>query len=165
MKPFSDIIIFVDCEFSSLNPYIGEILSIGLVKPSGEELYLELEYDGEYSSWPKEHIVPTLNGPKVSRSEAQVLIKNFIGDNKPYMISYINSYDVIYFYKLFRESGQPCYWVPIDFASILFAAGRNPESLLELADELNIDRRGYIEHNALDDARLLRAVYMKYYLI
>ncbi len=45
MKSFSENIIFFDTEFSSLNPYEGEILSIGLVKPNGEELYLELEYD------------------------------------------------------------------------------------------------------------------------
>src|SRR4030066_1628453 len=46
MKPFSDNIVFLDTEFSSLDPYKGEILSIGLVKMNGDGLYLELEYTG-----------------------------------------------------------------------------------------------------------------------
>lgn len=67
MKPFSDNVIFVDTEFSSLNPYKGEVLSIGLVKINGEELYLELEYQGEVDDWPKQNILPTLKSPKVNR--------------------------------------------------------------------------------------------------
>lgn len=35
-------LIFFDSEFSSLNPYEGEILSIGMVKENGDEFYLEL---------------------------------------------------------------------------------------------------------------------------
>jgi hypothetical protein len=45
--PYTDNLIFYDSEFSSLDPYEGEILSIGMVKPNGQELYLELEYEGE----------------------------------------------------------------------------------------------------------------------
>ena len=49
MKSFSDNIIFLDAEFSTLDPYEGEILSIGLVKLNGDNLYLELEYNGPLS--------------------------------------------------------------------------------------------------------------------
>lgn len=38
-------LIFFDTEFTSLDPYKGEILSIGMVKENGEELYIELECD------------------------------------------------------------------------------------------------------------------------
>jgi hypothetical protein len=39
MQPFeAENILFIDTEFSDLDPYIGEILSIGMVKLSGEEL-------------------------------------------------------------------------------------------------------------------------------
>ena len=40
--PFSNNVIFYDAEFSNVDPYTGELLSIGMVKVSGEELYLEL---------------------------------------------------------------------------------------------------------------------------
>lgn len=63
-KPYSKNIIFLDTEFSSLDPYKGEILSIALVKLEGDELYLELKYKGPIDPWVKKHIIPTL---KVSK--------------------------------------------------------------------------------------------------
>ncbi|MBI2068749.1 MAG: 3'-5' exoribonuclease [Candidatus Yanofskybacteria bacterium] len=166
METFSDNIIFVDTEFSDLNPYKGEILSIGLVKLSGEELYLELEYGGEVSDWVKENITPTLTQPKVTREEAKKRIRDFVGGGKPYMVSYVNQYDTIYLYKLFAGEEHPFFWLPIDFASMLFAAGRDPESYSiedknNFFKEIGIDASKYHIHNALDDAKLLREVYLK----
>jgi len=163
MKSFSDNIIFVDTEFSTLDPYKGEILSIGLVKSSGEELYLELEYNGECSDWVKENILPTLNGPKISREEALAKIKKFVGDSKPFMVSFVNSFDVMYLYKLIKltKNQDPFFWIPIDFASIMFSQGLNPENYLDFASSLGIDVKEYKQHNALDDAKLLKEVYLK----
>lgn len=169
MKKISDNIIFFDTEFSSLNPYKGEILSIGLVKMNGEELYLELECDAEVDEWPKENILPTLTQPKVSREEALVRIKEFVGKEKPRLVAYINSFDMIYLFKLLglEESNDIFYWVPVDFASILFAKGIDPESLVDwknkkdFFDNLEIDLNKYRQHNALDDAKLLKEVYLK----
>lgn len=163
MKSFSDNIIFIDTEFSTLDPYQGEILSIGLVKVSGEELYLELEYDGPVSEWVKQNIIPTLTSQKVGREEAKKKIKKFVGDSKPYMVGYVNQYDTLYLYKLFGVESQPCYWLPIDFASILFSVGKNPDEILEFAEKLKIDTGKYKQHNALDDAKLLREVYLKFF--
>ncbi len=162
MKSFSDNVIFVDTEFSTLDPYKGEILSVGLVKMNGEELYLELEYDGPVSDWVRQNIMPTLTGEKVSREEAKRRIEEFIGGTKPYMVGYVNQYDTLYFYKLFGVENQPCNWLPIDFASILFSLGKNPDEILEFAEELKINTGKYKQHNALDDAKLLREVYVKY---
>ena len=148
MKPFSDNIIFIDTEFSTLDPYEGEILSIGLMKLDGQELYMELEYNGEVSEWVKNNIVPNLKEVKISRKEAVLKIKKFIGDTKPYMIGYVNQFDAIYWYKLFSPEDNPCYWIPIDFASMLFISGIDPEKI-SLED-------------ALDDAKLLREVYLKF---
>ena len=169
MRPFSENIIFLDTEFSSLNPYKGEILSIGLVKMNGEELYLELEHDGEVDEWPKENIVPMLVQPKISREDAVKKIQDFVGEEKPRVVGYVNNFDTIYLYKLFglEENNKTFYWVPVDFASILFAKGINPESLVdwknqkEFFDNLEIDISKYKQHNALDDAKLLREVYLK----
>lgn len=158
-NPFSDNIIFLDTEFSTLDPYKGEILSIGLVKLNGEELYLELDYDGETSNWVKENILPLLNNKKVNRDEAVRRIKDFVGNTKPYAISNVNQYDTIYLYKLLRlgNGGEnPFFWIPIDFASILFSMGLDPEN-----DDWKIDKTKYKEHHALDDAKCLREAYLK----
>lgn len=63
-KPFTDNVIFMDTEFSTNDPYEGEILSIALVKLDGEELYLELEFEGEANEWVKKHILPKLDQVK-----------------------------------------------------------------------------------------------------
>jgi DNA polymerase III epsilon subunit-like protein len=166
MKPYSDNIIFLDTEFTSLNPYKGEILSLGLVKLNGEELYLELECDAEVDEWPKKHVLPTLTAPKVSRVEAVKKIKEFIGNNKPYMIGFVYQFDSLYFYKLVGIENNPLHWLPIDFASILFSMGIDPEDYLQNKNDfykkIGIDITKYNQHNALDDAKQLREVYLKF---
>ena len=167
MKPFSKNIIFLDTEFSSLDPYKGEILSIGLVKLDGEELYIELEYNGKVDEWVEKNIIPSLKGPKMNRKEAVQKVKEFIDDTEPYMVGYVNQFDAIYWYKLFGIENNPCHWIPIDFASILFALGINPERYNwedkdNLYKEIGIDHSKYKKHHALDDAKLLREVYLKF---
>ncbi len=174
MKPYSDNIIFYDSEFTSLDPYKGEILSIGLIKMNGEELYLELEYDGEVSDFVKDNILPYLKGKKVSREEAREKIRKFIGGKESYLVAYVDSYDSIYWNKLFKikdstkNNQQPAFWMTIDFASMLFGLGINPESYNykdkdNFYKKIGVDASKYREHNALDDAKLLREVYLKFY--
>lgn len=167
IKPFSNNIIFLDTEFSSLDPYKGEILSVGLVKLNGEELYLELEYNGDVDDWARKNVLPSLKQPKISRGEAVKKIKKFIGSKKPFIISYINQYDAIYWYKLFGVDNNPCFWIPIDFASILFSLRVDPESYYygeknNFYKKIGIDSSKYREHHALDYARLLREVYLRF---
>jgi len=163
LRPFSDNVIFLDTEFSSLDPYTGEILSIGLVKPDGAELYLELEYDGEVSDWVRENVTPMLTAPKLSRAAACERIKAFVGGTKPFAISYVNQYDAVYLYKLFGVDGHPFHWQPIDIAAMLFGAGLDPGApgKAEFARGLGIDPSQFKEHHALDDARLLREIYLR----
>ena len=174
MKPFSDNLIFFDTEFSSLDPYEGEILSIGMVKGSGQELYLELEHEGGVSDWVKEHLIPMFREKKVTRAEAVKKIREFAGTDYPYLISYVNMFDASYLYKLLginnqdRNKGLPYHWIILDFASVLFALGRDPESFQtghphSLAKELGIDAGQYRPHHALDDAKYLREVYLKFF--
>lgn len=166
MRPFSSNIVFVDTEFSTLDPYKGEILSIGIVKINGDSLYLELEYDGEVSDWVKENIIPTLTAPKITRREAIIKINEFVGPSQPYIVAYVNQFDVIYWYKLLRPDNDPSYWLPIDFASMLFTLGIDPERYgrehkNSFLQDIGIDPSKYKEHNALDDARILREVYLR----
>ncbi len=165
-SPFTDNIIFYDTEFSSLNPYEGEILSIGAVKLNGEEFYCELEFGGEYSDWIKENLLHTLTAPKISRTEACEKLREFVGDTKPYMLAYVNQFDTIYTHKLFNgRENNPFYWLPLDFASILVGLGYNPEvfkdnDYTKLAIELGVSINSGHTHNALDDAKFLREVYL-----
>jgi hypothetical protein len=170
MKPFSQNIVFFDTEFSSLDPNKGEILSIGLVKLNGEELYLELEYKGEVDNWVKRNILPTLKETKVSRKEAVKRVKKFIKNTKPYTVGYINQDDAIYWQKLYRSIGlekNPFHLVAIDFATVLFISGIDPESYYfgdknNFYKKIGIDHTKYKKHHALDDAKLLREVYLKF---
>jgi len=168
MKPFSKNIIFVDTEFSSLNPYKGEILSIGMVKLNGEELYLELKHNGKVDKWVAKNITPHLKDVKLTRKRAITKIKNFVTEKEPFMVSYIGQFDVIYLYKLFGIGNEPFYWIPIDFASILFALGLSPGSYSwedkdNFYKKIGVDHSKYRKHHALDDAKLLRDVYLKFF--
>lgn len=154
-------LIFFDSEFTSLNPYEGEILSIGMVKENGEEFYIELACAAAPSEWVKEHILPTLTAEKLSREEAKRRIADFIGAGQPLMVANVNQYDTIYFYKLYDGPETPFYWLPLDFASIMFARGYDPEDNEQLYKSLGIDTAKYHQHHALDDARLLREAYLK----
>ena len=89
----------------------------------------------------------------------------FVGEKKPYMVGYVNQFDAIYWYKLFGVKNHPFHYLPIDFASIMFSAGINPEENFALAKQLEIDPAKYRHHNALDDARMLRETYLKFFKI
>lgn len=166
MKTFSKNIIFIDTEFSTLDPCKGEILSIGIVKLSGESLYLELKFEGETSAWVKENILPTLKDKKISKERAIKMINKFVGKNKPYAIGFIPQHDTLYLYKLFGIDNHPFNWFPIDFASILFSQGINPEEYFKRSflENIKVDTLKYKHtHNALDDAMLLREVFIKFF--
>lgn len=161
-------IIFIDTEFSDLDPYKGELLSVGIIKQTGEELYLELEYTDDCSEWVKKHILPTLKAPKVSRQRAVELIQEFLGDALPYAIAFVDNYDNMYLTKLFGAGNLPFRWMTIDFSTALFMMGINPVKFLanekgavNFYKKLGIKIGKYKQHYALDDARLLRDVWHK----
>lgn len=167
LNPFTDNLVFFDTEFSSNDPNTGEILSIGMVKMNGEELYLELEFNGETSDWVKTNILPNLNNKKVSRAEAVDIITKFIGNKKPYLISNVVHFDTVYLYKIFKFGETPFEQFSIDFYSLLFSTGIDPhsftsnESKQKFCNKLGVDIDRFKLHNALDDAKLLREVYLK----
>ncbi|MFA6426845.1 MAG: hypothetical protein WCW16_00155 [Candidatus Magasanikbacteria bacterium] len=163
---FSSKIIFFDTEFTHLDITKGELLSIGLIKQTGEELYLELEYEGlEIHPWVTKKVLPFLTGERVDKEIAREEIWNFIGKDrkeKPYLMAYVNQFDAVYWYKFFGDPKEhPAFWIPLDFASILFARGYDPESMRNdsFFKELGINKESYTQHNALEDAKLLREAY------
>lgn len=163
-------IIFYDTEFTLLDPKRGELLSIGMVKnESDETLYLELERPPEdtMDPWVIEHVLPYLHGTPVSKDEARAQIMAFMGPDHPYLMAYVNQFDSMYWYSLFGDAKQhPAFWIPIDFASILFAHGFDPQSMgrQDFFDRIGVKRAGYDirPHNALSDAQILKETYQKF---
>lgn len=161
-------IVFIDTEFSDLDPYSGELLSIGMVMLDGRELYIELAHHGECSEWVQKHIVPQLKAEKLTKEQAKEAIEIFLDKKEPFAVAFVDNYDVIYLTKLFGAGKLPFKWMTIDFASILFANGinsvkfqRDVGGAKDFYKELGIDIRAYKNHHALDDARLLRDVWLK----
>jgi DNA polymerase III alpha subunit (gram-positive type) len=169
MKPFSDNIIFYDSEFSSFDSKRGELLSIGMVKMNGEELYLELETTAEPDEWVKENVIPLLTGDKVSPAAALEKIKKFAGSSTPFLLSYIDNYDAVYLKNIMGPGKTNIFhWITIDIASMFFARGLNPEDFGDADrdgtfEKMGIDWQKYREHHALDDAKLLREFYLKFF--
>ena len=167
MKPFSDNLVFVDTEFTDLRAG-AQLLSIGLVKLTGEELYVEIETDAPCSSFVIEHVLPHMTGEAMSAEEAERQIRAFLGDAKPYMVGGVSHYDFVFLIEFFGVDNMPIHWHSIDFASILFGSDIDPELYRrsnghQLARSLGIDPEQYQLHRAIDDARFLRDVWMKYY--
>lgn len=161
-------LIFIDTEFTDLDPYKGELLSVGIIKLNGDELYIEIEHDGEATEWVTKHIIPTLTQPKVNRDDAGRLIREFLGKEMPFAVGFVDNYDVIYLTKIFGAGNLPFRWITIDFASILFAIGVNPvkfqldsSGAKAFYRKIGIDMKQYRQHHALDDAKLVRDVWMK----
>jgi DNA polymerase III epsilon subunit-like protein len=159
-------LIFLDTEFTSLDPTNGQILSIGIVKLNGEELYLELETAAPRSDWVKKHLI--LDQEKVSTDQAKQAVTDFLGDADPFAVAFVDNYDNLYMVKLFGEGKLPFKWLTIDMASILFAHGINPKSFLpnetaakSFYKSIGVDMSSYRQHHALDDAKLLREVWLK----
>jgi len=155
IKPFSDNLVFMDAEFSSIDPSKGEIISIAFIKPTGEELYLEIAYDSStLDDWVKEHVVPKLSGAALPKAEAKQRIDEFLGQDHPYVVSHINHFDVTFFWRTF---GLPAklptydYWFPLDFATLLFFSGIDPR---HYGREHKTDA-----HSALADAQRLKDSY------
>lgn len=169
LQPFeSNNLIFIDTEFSDLDPYNGELLSVGIVALDGRELYIECAYDGPTSDWVSKHIVPQLKEEKLSREQTIDAIISFLGRTDPYAVAFVDNYDVIYLTKYFGAGNLPFKWMSIDFASILFAMGINPvkfqrgeNGAKDFYKKLGIDTKKYRHHHALDDARILRDAWLK----
>jgi DNA polymerase III epsilon subunit-like protein len=86
----------------------------------------------------------------------------------PFAVGFVDNYDVIYLTKIYGAGNLPFRWMTIDFASILFALGVNPvkyqldsSGAKSFYRKLGIDMKKYRHHHALDDAKLLRDVWLK----
>lgn len=167
LQPFSDDIVFFDAEFTGHDIVNDQLMSVGMVSFDGErEMYFELEYDqNQVSDWVRENVEPHLTGEKISREQACEKIQKFCGSSEPHLVATVNQYDMVFWHKLFAGEKEPIHSIPIDFASMLFAIGLTPAREIDgekknFYAQFGIDLDQYKMHNALDDARLMRELYI-----
>lgn len=179
---YSENVIFMDGEFTELSENGTQFISIALVKPNGDSYFaINADYDsGNCTEWVKENIlrplyIETVHGDarneltaldfhKVfgkSKSQIAKEIKSFVGDSKPYLVADVNQFDWMGICGIFGIWNVPFFYIPIDFASILWGKGIDPDvNREEFAKEQGIDVSNFKKHNALDDAKMLKALYM-----
>jgi hypothetical protein len=167
ITPFTDNLIFFDTEFSSLEYEGSTLLSFGAVKMNGAELYCEIEISegAVVSDWVREHVLPLLTGQKISMNDARQKITDFIGNDNPFLVTYVYKYDAYHWYKLFGSNDGITHRIILDVASMLFAVGTNPEDMSAdsrdgFLRKLGIDGSAYPKHNALSDAKILRDAFV-----
>lgn len=180
---YSENIIFMDGEFTELNENGTTFISIALVKPNGEYYYaINADYDAKKcTDWVKENVLVPLYTQTVhgdprnhcdalnfhktyGKSEKKIAeeIKRFVGDSKPYLIADVNQFDWMGICGLFGVWNVPFFYIPIDFASILWSKGIDPDvNRGEFAKGQGIDISNFKKHNALDDTKVLKALYEK----
>jgi len=180
---YSKNITFMDGEFTELNEKGTQFISIALVKPNGEYYYaINSDYNAKKcTEWVKENVLiplytQTVHGDQrnkfdaldfhktYGKSEKQIAeeIKKFVDDLKPYLIADVNQFDWMGICALFGVWDVPFFYIPIDFASILWGKGIDPNvNREELAKDYGINISNFKKHNALDDASVLKALYEK----
>jgi DNA polymerase III epsilon subunit-like protein len=168
LKPFSHDVVFFDAEFTGHDIVHDRLMSVGMVSLDGErEMYFELVYDKDHvSEWVRENVEPHLTEKKISYEEARNRIRHFCGGHEPHLVATVNHYDMAFWHKLFEGEKEPIHSIPIDFASMLFAVGLTPAREIEgekkkFYAQFGIDLDCFVMHNALDDARLMRELYVR----
>lgn len=168
LKPFSRDVVFFDAEFTGHDIVRDQLMSVGMISLDGKrEMYFELEYDQQHvNKWVREHVEPQLTQKKISHEEARQRIREFCGGHEPHLVATVNHYDMAFWHKLFNGEKEPIHSIPIDFASMLFAVGLTPAREIQgekkkFYAHFGIDIDTYVLHNALDDARLMRILYMR----
>ena len=145
---------FIDTEFIESGPHRPiELISIGIVREDGLELYLE-NYEcpwNDANDWVKANVFPHLKGPRYVLPEISRLIRAFVGDCKPEFWGYYADYDWVVFCQIFGKmidlpKGWPMFCR--DLKQLCMDRG-NPE----------LPKQESTEHNALNDARWNKTAY------
>jgi DNA polymerase III epsilon subunit-like protein len=171
-------VVFVDCEFTGEHA-LTTLVSVGLVTLTGHELYVTLnDYDrSQVTDWLRENVLAAIDGTQsVSSAEAFRRIKQFLDgytNGSPlYVVSAGLCQDVILLLELFKHGSQSAayfhalhdtpdylrHYAFIDLNTLFRTAGIAPMSRREEFAGVTAHGR---RHNALDDARVVRACFLK----
>lgn len=160
--------IFFDTEFSGLHQNTT-LISIGMVDENGREFYGVLsDYDvSQVDDWLRQNVIAHLDSePHITtnRDEMALCIVQWLNDyaflpGGVEMWSDTLAYDWVLFCQLFGHAfniPKNVYYIPFDIATLFKIRGVDPD--------VNREQFAGIEgskHNALHDARVIRACYDK----
>jgi hypothetical protein len=167
--------IFFDCEFTGLHQHTT-LISIGLVAKSGETFYAEfMDYDqSQVDKWIQEHVVDRLllDNLSVNHQGAHYQFRDtskIIAGELEFWLSQFDqveiwgdclAYDWVLFCQLFQGAlnlPENIYYIPFDICTLFKLHGIDPDVNREEFAGLGDGQK----HNALWDARIIKACYEK----
>ena len=137
--------LFLDCEFTNFQ---GKLMSMALVAEDGREFYEVVEYNYvDCHDWVTVNVIPHLNKEQIPYSEFQLRLGKFL--------------------RQFRELEIIADW-PEDFWHFNRALLTGPGQCMNVPKttmvfERRLDYSSELPHNALEDARAIKASYFKKY--
>lgn len=140
--------VWLDTEFIEDGKTI-DLISIGLVREDGEVLYVEnSECDlSRADAWVRENVITKLTGPRATRAEIAVMVRDFVGPS-PEFWAYYADYDWVVLCQLYgRMIDLPKGW-PMYCRDLKQEADRRSTRLPQQTDGA--------DHNALADAKWTR---------
>lgn len=155
--------IFFDTEFTGLHKNTT-LVSIGLIADDGREFYAELtDYDqSQVDGWLQANVIDNLTGRGFvgDRGGVAIALRQWLAQfDHVVMVSDCLAYDWVLFCDLFGHAFNipvHVHYIPLDLSTMLFAKGVDQDISRQefsgLADT---------QHNALGDARMIKACWDK----
>jgi len=138
--------VFIDCEFNS---YQGELISMALVAEDGREMYCRLPIDSDgIHPWVAEHVLPVM-----SVGSAPECVEH---SDLPYSIeSFLSPYDRVHLVADYPDDAR-------FFCEYLITGpGERVDTPPLTIEIIRDDADSEVPHNALHDARGIRAMVME----
>jgi len=163
--------IFFDTEFTGLHKNTT-LISIGLVSEKDTEFYAELnDYDeSQVDDWLRDNVISKLgNIPRYGGSRIYVANKLrlwFEQFDKVEIWSDCYAYDWVLFVNLFGTAfdiPKNIYYIPFDIATLMKMKGVDPD--INREEFAGLDLGDNQKHNALWDAKVIKACYNKLMLM
>lgn len=168
--------IFFDCEFTGLHQNTT-LISIGLVANNGQTFYAELtDYDKlQIDDWLREHVIEKMVGAAGYDEPARDVNHFHIGTSSEvafWLCRWLSQFDQVemwsdclaYDWVLFNqlwghafEIPKNVYYIPFDICTLFLVCGVDPDINREDFAGLKAEAK----HNALWDARVIKACYEK----
>lgn len=162
--------IFFDTEFTGLHQNTN-LISIGIVAEDGREFYAEIsDYNNRYISvWVKENVINNLTGKNViKQAELKDKLTRWLEQYDEVEVwSDCLAYDWVLFCQIWGGAGfvpRNVSYIPFDICTMMKLNGVDPD----------INREEYVgkekfrkarKHNAMHDARVIKACYDKLALV
>ena len=156
--------VFWDCEFTGLHQHTT-LISIGMVDENGREFYAVLnDYDkAQVDDWLRDNVIAHLNeerGHYDDKTMVSLNLNTWLSNYESVeMWSDTLAYDWVLFCQLFGHAfniPKNVYYIPFDIATLMKIKGVDPD--------VNREQFAGMEgtkHNALHDARVIKACYEK----